>query len=66
TSPAVSIDPAALAAGVAQKVLRGLTGAIPGIGTAPGTDNAVPGKKPKKEDPFREVEGIFKKILPGK
>jgi hypothetical protein len=66
TSPAVSIDPAALAAGVAQKVLRGLTGAIPGIGTAPGTDNAAPGMKPKKEDPFREVEGIFKKILPGK
>lgn len=66
TSPAVSIDPAALAAGAAKKVLRGLTGAIPGIGTAPGTDNAAPGKKPQKEDPFREVEGIFKKILPGK
>src|SRR3990170_4630950 len=66
TSPAVSIDPAALAAGAAQKVLRGLTGGIPGIGTAPRTDNAVPGKKPKKEEPFREMEGVFKKILPGK
>lgn len=66
TSPAVAIDPAALAAGAARKVLQGLTGGIPGIGTVPGTDNAVPGKKPKKEEPLREVEGIFKKILPGK
>jgi AsmA protein len=66
TSPAVSIDPAALAAGAARKVLQGLTGGIPGIETAPGTENAAPGKKPKKEEPFREVEGIFRKILPGK
>ena len=66
TSPAVAIDPAALAAGAARKALQGLTGAIPGIGTSPGTDNAVPGKKPQKKEPYREVEGIFKKILPGK
>jgi hypothetical protein len=66
TSPAVSIDPAALAAGATRKVLQGLTGGIPGIGTAPGTDNVATGKKPQKEEPFREMEGIFKKFLPGK
>jgi hypothetical protein len=52
--------------GAGHKVLRGLTGRISGIGAAPGTDNATPAKKPQKEDPLREVEGLFRKILPGK
>jgi len=65
-SPGVAIDPAALAAGAGRKVLRGLTDRIPGIGAAPGTDNATPAKKPQKEEPLREVEGLFRKILPGK
>ena len=65
-SPGVAIDPAVLAAGAGRKVLRGLTDRIPGIGAASGTDNATPSKKPQKEEPRREVEELFRKILPGK
>src|SRR3990172_1960227 len=65
-SPGVAIDPAVLAAGAGRKVLRGLTDRIPGIGAASGTDNATPAKKPQKEEPRREVEELFRKILPGK
>ena len=65
-SPAVAIDPAGLAKGVAGKVLRGLADKIPGSAPAPGTDNAAPAAKPEKADPFKDVEGLFKKILPGK
>lgn len=53
------VDLLATAAGLA-----GL-GAV-ATGPAPGTDNATPAKKPQKEDPLREVEGLFRKILPGK
>jgi hypothetical protein len=31
-----------------------------------GTDNAAAGKKPKKVDPFRDIEGPFQRILPEK
>lgn len=66
-SPAVAIDPAALAKGVAGKVLRGLVERIPGSRPPPAeADNAAPAAKPEKAEPFQEVEGLFRKILPGK
>lgn len=66
-SPAVAIDPAALAKGVAGKVLRGLVERIPGSRPPPaGADNAAPAAKPEQAEPFQEVEGLFKKIFPRK
>jgi uncharacterized protein involved in outer membrane biogenesis len=66
TSPAVAIDPAALAKGAAGRFLRDLTDRKSGSESSPGADNAAPAKKPEQRKPREEVEGIFKKFLPGK
>jgi hypothetical protein len=66
TSPAVAIDPTALAKGVAGKFLRDLTDRKPGSDSSPGADNVTAAEKPEQRKPLEEVEGIFKKLLPGK
>lgn len=66
TSPAVAIDPTALAKGAAKKFLRGLTEKIPGGQSATGADNAAPAKKPEMADPLKDAEGLFRKVFPGK
>jgi uncharacterized protein involved in outer membrane biogenesis len=66
TSPAVAIDPSALAKGAAGKILRDLTDRISGSESSPGADNAASAEKPEQRKPLEEVEGIFKKFLPGK
>jgi hypothetical protein len=66
TSPAVAIDPTALAKGAAGKILRDLTDKISGSKSSSGADNAAGAEKPEQRKPLEEVEGIFKKFLPGK
>lgn len=66
TSPAVSLDTAALAKGAGEKLLKGLTEKIQDRLPPPGADNTAPAKKPEKADPLKDVEGVFKKFLPGK
>ncbi len=66
TSPAASLDTAALAKGAGERLLKDLIGKIPGQKPPPGGDNAAPAEKPEKAKPMREVEGILQKFLPGK
>lgn len=66
TSPAVAIDPTALARGAGKKFLRGLTERIPGGSSSSGADNAAPAKGPERADPLKDVEGLFRKVFPGK
>jgi uncharacterized protein involved in outer membrane biogenesis len=66
TSPAASLDTAALAKGAGERLLKGLIGKIPGQKPPPGGDNAASTEKPEKPEPFKEVEGILQKFLPGK
>jgi len=69
SSPAVTLDTAALSKGVGERLLKGLTGRIPGRSQSTAADNAVreaPAKTPGREDPMKEVEGLFRKFLPGK
>ncbi len=66
TSPTAAIDPAAMAKGAARKFLRGLTERIPGGSSASGGDNAAPAEPPEKGDPLKDVEGLFRKVYPGK
>ncbi len=66
TSPAVAIDPTALAKGAARKFLRGWTDRIPGGSATAGADNGAPAGKPEKPEPLKEVEGLFRKVFPGK
>lgn len=66
-SPAVAVDTDALARGIAGGLLRGLTEKVPGVPAAP--DNAAAGEAGKKRDGGelqRDVEGLFRKLLPGK
>jgi uncharacterized protein involved in outer membrane biogenesis len=65
-SPAASLDTAALAKGAGERLLKGLIEKIPGQKPPPGVDNAVPAEKPEKPKPFKEVEEILQKFLPGK
>ncbi len=66
TSPKASLDTAALAKGAGERLLKDLIGKIPGQTPPPVGDNAAPAKEPEKAEPFREVEDILKKLLPGK
>lgn len=66
TSPAASLDTAALAKGAGERLLKDLIEKIPGQKPPPGGDNAAPAEKPEKPKPIREVEEILQKFLPGK
>ncbi len=66
TSPKASLDTAALAKGAGKRILKELIGKIPGKAPPPGGDNAAPATKPEKEEPFKEVEDVLRKFLPGK
>ncbi|MGB7970716.1 MAG: AsmA family protein [Candidatus Deferrimicrobiaceae bacterium] len=69
TSPAVALDTAALAKGVGERLLKGLTEKISGRPDSSAADNAAkqapPGTSERRE-PMKEVEGLFRKFLPGK
>ncbi len=65
-SPVVAIDSEALAMGVAGKFFRDVANRMSGSGSSPGADNAAAAEKPEPRKPLEEVEGIFKKFLPGK
>jgi len=68
TGPAIAIDAGTLAKGLAGGVLRGITEQLrPPEGPAP-ADNVAdgsPGAGKKRPEPARELEGLFRKILPG-
>lgn len=66
TSPIASLDTAAIAKGAGKRLLKDLVGKIPGQTPPPGKDNAAPDGEPDKQEPFREVEDILKKLLPKK
>jgi hypothetical protein len=69
TSPAVALDTAALAKGVGERLLKGLSEKISGRPESPAADNAAreaPAKTPVRQEPMKEVEGLFRKFLPGK
>ena len=66
TSPAASLDTKVLAKGVGERLLKGLIEKLHGQKPPPGGDNAAPAEKPEKPKPFREVEEILQKFLPGK
>jgi|GEM_PF-1362928 len=69
SSPAVTLDTAALAKGVGERLLKGLTEKISGRPESPAADNATreaPAKTPGRQEPMKEVEGLFRKFLPGK
>jgi hypothetical protein len=69
TSPAVTLDTAALAKGVGERFLKGLTEKIPGRPDSSASDNTAreaPAKSPGRQEPMKELEGLFKKFLPGK
>ncbi|HSM00012.1 MAG TPA: AsmA-like C-terminal region-containing protein, partial [Candidatus Limnocylindria bacterium] len=69
SSPAVTLDTAALAKGAGERLLKGLTEKIPGLSDSPAADNAAkeaPAKTPERQEPMKEVEGLFRKFLPGK
>ncbi|MGA6992833.1 MAG: AsmA family protein [Candidatus Deferrimicrobiaceae bacterium] len=68
SSPAVTIDTAALAKGAGERLLRGLTEKILERSGSSAADNAAkeaPAKTPERQDTMREVEGLFRKFLPG-
>jgi uncharacterized protein involved in outer membrane biogenesis len=69
SSPAVTVDTAALAKGAGERLLKGLTEKIPGRSDSSAADNAAketPAKTPERQEPKKEVEGLFRKFLPGK
>ncbi|MDH3384001.1 MAG: AsmA-like C-terminal region-containing protein, partial [Deltaproteobacteria bacterium] len=69
SSPAVTVDTAALAKGAGERLLKGLTEKIPGLSDSSPADNAAkgaPAKTPERQEPRKEVEGLFRKFLPGK
>ena len=69
SSPAVTLDTAALAKGVGERLLKGLTEKISGGTESSAADNAAkgaPSKTPGRQEPMKEVEGLFRKFLPGK
>jgi len=69
SSPAVTLDTAALAKGTGERLLKGLIEKIPGQSKSPAADNAAreaPAKTPGRQEPMKEVEGLFRKFLPGK
>ena len=57
---------AALAKGVGERLLKSLIEKIPEQKPPPGGDNATSAEKPEKPKPFKEVEKILQKFLPGK
>ncbi len=66
--PAVSLDAAALARGVGERYLKEAIGGMTGPPPSPGADGAAkeaPGTKPEKQEPLKEVEDLFRKVLPG-
>jgi uncharacterized protein involved in outer membrane biogenesis len=69
SSPVVTLDTAALAKGAGERLLKGLTEKIPGLSDSSAADNAAkeaPAKTPERQEPMKEVEGLFRKFLPGK
>ena len=69
SSPAVTLDTAALAKGAGERLLKGLTEKISGGTESSAADNAAkgaPSKTPGRQEPMKEVEGLFRKFLPGK
>ena len=69
SSPAVTVDTAALAKGAGERLLKGLTEKITGRSDSSAADNAAkeaPAKTPERQEPRKEVEGLFRKFLPGK
>lgn len=66
TSPAVAIDSKALATGAAEHLLQGLTDRLTGGAAAPAGDNNAPERGREKKEPLKELEGLFRTILPGK
>ncbi len=68
TAPVVSLDTAALARGVGERYLKEAIGEMIGPSPSPGAEGApkeAPEKKPDKAEQLREVEGLFRKLLPG-
>ncbi len=67
---ALRLEPAqlhALARGAAGRLIRGLTDKIPGASSLP--EKAAPGEAGKEraaEEPARDVEGLLRKLLPGR
>ncbi|HZD54802.1 MAG TPA: AsmA family protein [Candidatus Aquicultoraceae bacterium] len=64
TSPSVTIDPSPLARGAVEKLLEGFSGQLPGEKPAGG--KAPPAESPRKKEPLKQMEDIFKQILPGR
>jgi len=68
TSPAVSLDAAALAKGIGERYLKEAIGGMSGPSPPPGAGGAAkeaPATKPGTADPLKEAEGLFRKLLPG-
>jgi uncharacterized protein involved in outer membrane biogenesis len=69
SSPAVTLDTAALAKGAGERLLKGLTEKISRRSDSSVADNAAkeaPAKTSERQEPMKEVEGLFRKFLPGK
>lgn len=66
TSPKATLDTAALAKGAGERILKDLIGKMPGKAPPSGGDNAAPAAKPENAEPYKEMEDILRKFLPGK
>lgn len=68
TAPVVSLDTEALARGVGERLLKEAIGGVTGASPSPGEGEAgkgAPGTKPDKTEQRKEVEGLFRNLLPG-
>jgi hypothetical protein len=63
TSPSIAIDAGALARGLGGKAIRGLMQRKPGSSEPSGAEQE---KKPDRREPDEALEGLLKKLLPGK
>jgi len=68
TAPVVSLDTEALARGVGERILKEAIGEMGGSSPPPGAGDAAkgaPATKPDRTEQLKEVEGLFRKLLPG-